>query len=477
MWNPHERVQVFTSPLWYLVLAFARMFSGDPYLNVIIVSLVVYVSTIFVLKAIFRNNLVLLLSIILLSASTAFYDYTSSGLENVLAYFFIAVYILNYRKLFAFRDPHLNHKKESSFRMKVILLLFGLMICVRHDLVLLFLPSTIYAVFKNLKTLSIREWVISAFIAFFPLMLYSLFSLFYYGFPFPNTAYAKLNTHIDKIVLFRQGARYFISSLKYDTITPVVITAVLVISFLRQTEKYLTYLGCGVILSLFYIFYIGGDFMQGRFLSYAYMVSAIFILVRFSEVHTLHFIPAFIVICFYHIFYPHTPCNSPLHYSNKRIEWGIADERGFYFNQMSLYRYLARAPEDTIFPDITWAREGYEFHKMNYRVAIKEAVGVYGYHAGIDKIIVDPLALTDPLLARMPVTVNWWRIGHFWRNIPPGYIESIMTGSEIIVNPKINQYYKKLKIVTQNNRLFAPERLKTIIRFNIGAYDHLLFEE
>jgi len=104
VWNPHNRVQVFTSPLWYFVLALVRTLSSDVYLNVIVVSFILLISTVFVIKAIFKNDSILLLSVLLLSTSNAFFDYTSSGLENVLAYFIIALYILNYLRLFKIQD-------------------------------------------------------------------------------------------------------------------------------------------------------------------------------------------------------------------------------------------------------------------------------------------------------------------------------------------------------------------------------------
>ena len=80
IWNPHERVQVFTSPLWFIVLALARTFSHDVYLNVIVVSLILWLSTLFVLKALHKNNTIFLILIVLFSSSTSFFDYTSSGL-------------------------------------------------------------------------------------------------------------------------------------------------------------------------------------------------------------------------------------------------------------------------------------------------------------------------------------------------------------------------------------------------------------
>ena len=73
IWNPHERVQVYTSPLWYWVVALSRLFYSDLYLNVIIVSLVLWVCTLVALRAIFKNDLVLLGAVLLLVASTAFF--------------------------------------------------------------------------------------------------------------------------------------------------------------------------------------------------------------------------------------------------------------------------------------------------------------------------------------------------------------------------------------------------------------------
>ena len=111
-----------------------------------------------------------------------------------------------------------------------------------------------------------------------------------------------------------------------------------------------------------------------------------------------------------------------------------------------------------------------------YSVIVLRNVGMFGYYSGTEKIIIDPLALTDPLLARLPVTGKW-RIGHFVRKVPDGYVDSLMNGNASIVNPQVNEFYKKLKIVTQNEELFTLERLKTIALFNVGAYNHLLLDE
>ncbi len=472
VWNPHERVQVYTSPLWYFVLSFVRLFSKDVYLNAITTSFILWLSTVLVIKKIFMNNSILFLSILLLSASTAFFDYTSSGLENVLAYLLIAVYLLNY---FEFSGISIFDRKiKPKLRMKVILLMFGLILCIRHDLALLLLPPTIHVVLKNSTIFSKKQWFFWIIVSLSPFILFTLFSLIYYGFPFPNSAYAKLNTGIDKIKIFKQGLKYIYSSLEFDIITLGVISGALAIIFFVSNNSYLKYFGLGIILNLMYVVSIGGDFMQGRFWSYSYLVSVIILLLWFSKVQTRKsLITTTSLVFVFLLFYPHTPFNSPLSYENKKIRMGIADERGYYFEHLSLYKYIFRDKDNNVFPDNRQVAAGNKFRGSAEKIIVKVAVGLFGYYSGTEKIIIDPFAITDPLLARMPVP-GWSRIGHFRRVVPDGYINSVSNGTEVIDNPMLNEFYKKVKIITQDNDLFSPQRIKTIIQFNLGAYNHLL---
>ena len=433
IWNPHERVQVFTSPLWFWLLSFVRIFSSDVYLNAIMMSLFVWILTVFILNKLFINKTILLVSIFLFTASTAFFDYTSSGLENVLAYYFIALYLLNYIRLFSLGAESMKK------RIKIVFLLFGVIICVRHDLAVLLLPSTIYVMRTRLQSFPPKKWIIIVLAALSPFVLWSLFSLLYYGFPFPNTAYAKLNTGIDKIEIFKQGAKYFFSSLRFDTITLVVIGISLILSFTNSTGSHLKYLGYGIIFNLLYIAYVGGDFMQGRFLSYAYMVSVILLLLLLDKNPRFKVKPAvWLAIVLYLLLYPHTPFNSLLNYRNPQIVMGIADERGFYFRNTSLFRYFVTHRKSEVFPSHPWSFEGLQFKKHSDIIRVFQAIGFYGYWSGTNKIIVDPYALSNPLLARMPVRKQW-RVGHYPRDIPGGYIESIINNNEVIADKQINR--------------------------------------
>jgi arabinofuranosyltransferase len=472
VWNPHERVQVYTSPLWYFVLVIFRLFSKDVYLNAIIISFILWLSTVLVIKKIFKNNSIFFLSILLLSASTAFFDYTSSGLENVLAYLLIAIYFLNYFGFSGFSIPDKDVKPE--LRMKITLLMFGLILILRHDLALLLLPPTIYVVSKNSTIFSNKQWFLWIIISLSPFILFTLFSLIYYGSPFPNSAYAKLNIDFDKIKIYKQGIKYILSSLKYDIITLGVISGALVIIFFVSANNYIKYIGYGIILNLMYVVIIGGDFMQGRFFSYSFLVSVIILLLWFSKVHSRKsMITTTSLVFVFLLFYPHTPFNSPLNYENRKQDMGIADERGFYFKHLSLNKYIFRDKDNNVFPNNNLAAKGIKFKEATEYIIIEKRVGIFGYYSGTDKIIIDPLAITDPLLARMPVP-GWSRIGHFRREIPPGYINSVSDGTEVIEDPMLNEFYNKVRIITQDTDLFALQRIKTIILFNLGFYNHLL---
>ena len=43
-----------------------------------------------------------------------------------------------------------------------------------------------------------------------------------------------------------------------------------------------------------------------------------------------------------------------------------------------------------------------------------------------------------------------------------------------IVPANLNELYKRLAVVTQTDDLWSVERLKTILLFNLGAFDHLM---
>jgi hypothetical protein len=59
--------------------------------------------------------------------------------------------------------------------------------------------------------------------------------------------------------------------------------------------------------------------------------------------------------------------------------------------------------------------------------------------------------------------------------VPAGYIASVSTAQNRIVDPALHEYYDKLLIIT-TGPIFTTERFRTIWRMNTGAYSGLIEE-
>ena len=81
---------------------------------------------------------------------------------------------------------------------------------------------------------------------------------------------------------------------------------------------------------------------------------------------------------------------------------------------------------------------------------------------------IDNCALADPLLARLPAQPDpKWRIGHFMRQIPANYVDSVRSGTNLLLDPVTKNYYDSIRIVTRGP-LLSYERLREILRLNLG---------
>ena len=316
-----------------------------------------------------------------------------------------------------------------------------------------------------------RTWraVGLAALGFAPLLLWLAFSLFYYGFPFPNTAYAKLATGIPPAALARQGMAYLLNSLRWDPVTLAIIFAALGLAVATRRAGVLV-VAAGIALYLLYIIRIGGDFMSGRFLA-APLLAAVALLIvvggqRLRRPVLMVSAAAILGLGLIgHI--PYWLAGRPSGESARR-DGDIADERAYYTPYTGLFQ-AARAPHP-------WAEQGDVLRGAGAAVIEHGNVGFLGYYAGPAVHIVDRNGLTDPLLARLPVRDPAdWRIGHFRREVPAGYVETLRTGQNVIENRELAAYYDVLRAVTRGP-LWSRSRLAAVWRINRGDYNHLLPE-
>lgn len=101
-------------------------------------------------------------------------------------------------------------------------------------------------------------------------------------------------------------------------------------------------------------------------------------------------------------------------------------------------------------------------------------IGMYGYCAGLNLIVIDNLALGEPFLARLPKPEKReWRAGHFHRDYPRGFLESrnhgVNSGVNYLQDPELAALWRDVTLLTRAP-LFAPERWHAIWRINRGHY-------
>jgi hypothetical protein len=113
------------------------------------------------------------------------------------------------------------------------------------------------------------------------------------------------------------------------------------------------------------------------------------------------------------------------------------------------------------------------FRRENLKVAVHSGIGYSGLHAGPGVHFLDPLALADPLLARLPYVPEWRLVpGHFKRHIPIGYFDSLPDHENQIADPALREYYGQLRTITRGE-IWDRARLRTIVAFNLGRFDYL----
>lgn len=449
-WNVVERVQSYTHPLWLFIISFIYFFTHEIFFSSLILSILISLATIYILiftlSVSIENKLLTLFALIF---SKAFMDYSTSGLENPLTHLLLVIYAYLYFK-------------EDVTKKNVFLLSFisSLILLNRMDCILLILPSLAFYLFKYRKQAN----YLIVFLGFLPFLLWELFSLWYYGFLFPNTAYAKLNTGINKFDLMYQGLVYYYSSFKLDPLTITVIIALLIIVVVKKDRKYFPFV-IGTGFYLIYIISIGGDFMAGRFFSSPFLISLI-ILGGLTIKNTRGFLFLFSLIIIV----------GALNIENLFIKNygiidknGISDERLFYYRSSNLI-YGIKGLNVPNFP--TWVEDGKRAREENLEFASLYSIGFFGFYAGPNCFVLDKLALTDPFLARLPTTKNW-RIGHFFRKVPDGYEETLKTGRNQIKDTNLAKYYDKIFLITRGN-LFDWGRVKEIWKINSGQYSYLI---
>ena len=474
-WNISERVQAYTNPLYLFATIPLFAITQDIYLSSIILSVsLTMLAALWILYPTGKKNLwIFAFSIVLLTTSKAFIDFSTSGLENSFTYLLLALF---YREFLT---------KEQAWEGKTFLKLCfiaSLALINRMDSILLMLPALGYCFFVKFKP----KKILYGFIGFVPFIVWEAFSLIYYGFFIPNTAYAKLNIATETIRMIKDGWRYILVTNKFgDNITLVAIFASIVLGviFMKRAQRKYLITASSIVLYLLYIIKVGGDFMVGRFLAAPLFLAIILInysLLEYFKEKSLDKKMTILVLAttlMVGCISPASPITSHVSYHRTTDyilpQRNVSDARKAYFADGSLVYYVlnnVRQGYDAERPIHDWGREGVTMDPNE--VYIKSGIGFIGYFCPEETFIIDRLALADPLLSRITAPPNQ-RIAHYQRGIPKGYYDTVSSGKNVIDHPSLHAYYDKLKLIVSGD-IFDPERLKTIWEFNMGKYDYLM---
>lgn len=473
-WNPGERVQAYTNPLWMFLIAGVYAICGEINVAVLSLSIVTSLAAIgFYAWKLPKGPLAAILGLAILGMSKAFIDFSTSGLENPLTHLLMLVFYAT-----------LLRESRSRGALLAISSAAGFCCMNRMDTILLFAPGILLVWWEcaqqrnTLKTNSATDiaqrtgyWraSMSVLCGFLPIALWIAFATLYYGFPFPNTAYAKLNVGADPLRMLQQGWYYLLNSLRLDPLTPMIIVAGLLSPLaLRSRAAWAIGLGCALYLA--YVMRIGGDFMSGRMIA-APLLAGVVLLTGVIRLPASSALPALLVVTIVGMSNPLAPIHKLDDYLSGITlfdnHW-VADERYVY----SPWTRLVDAPPRRALQNHPYWERGLQFRRIaESRTGVSAFVcaqlGFTGAACGPQVHIVDEYALADVLLARMPVRPDSdFRIGHFSRSIPAGYVESIEAGENQLTDPRQHRMLDQIWLITRGS-LFSTRRLQAIVDANL----------
>ena len=465
-WNAYERVQVYTHPLWMLLISGFYFLTHEMYYTSVFVSIVVTSMAVALFAfGIARTKSLACFGVLVFAFSRAFVDYSTSGLENPLTHLILGLFLFVYLK------------SEPSFRVVFLLsLIGGLGMLNRLDTSLLFMP----VIFQSACEIPRLRALAAVVFGFLPFLIWEIFSLIYYGFLIPNTAYAKLEVGISRIELVKQGTYYFWNSLQWDLLTLVVVATSIALCLVTKNKRH-RYAVLGVALYLIYVLLIGGDFMSGRYFSAPVFVAVIILATSNIGLTIRQMLAVFGATILIGTISLKPPIISGAGYGTGepgRLEGalvgtfdnhGIADERAYYYK----YSGLLNARAGLEMPSSPLVEKG-RLQSLKHKPAVAWSnIGFFGFFAGPEVYIIDRYAISNPLLARLPINTNstnsltgtHWRIGHIPRKLPDGYIESLSTGKNRIVDVETSELYDTLVLITKGD-IFDHARLEAIWKIN-----------
>jgi len=474
--NATEAVQGYTHPLWFLIWTGIGSLTNAWVLGILIASITFATTAAAILLWKTQSLSRIIVVTTALVFSNAFMEYSTSGLENPLSYLFVATLFT-----LALNIPSnaTSQNKSTIWAIATGLTVAGVFLT-RMDLILLIAPPALFVLWQLRRNLKVI--LIAGITTLIPVITWFAWTKFAYNTWLPNTATAKANLDIPRGELLLQGFNYFWVSLENDPITFIAIITAITIALATKNQLAQTW-SLGIALYLGYVWWIGGDFMAGRFFAVPLLV-AVFIIASTRTDPREAKIPVIVLATVGSItavalatFAGNTPVSLTAP-DTQRWEAGsnrngnIVDERGFYVqNNRDLRFFLNNSQVPMFNPDFVGVKaidpQIRSLNEINYLVqnwppntigeplqipvgVISECglLGTIGIALGPQNHVIDTCALTDRFLATIPFTPNpneGWKPGHFERVSPEGYEAAVAQNNpELIVDPNYREQLTQL---------------------------------
>lgn len=426
-YNATEAVQAYTHPAWFL-LWIALGSATDAWVTVMLVASVSLagVATALVL---WRAQTItrIVVTALLLVLSNAFVEYSTSGLENPLGFAALGA-------LFLVAERVLADTTRREARLSLLLgMVAALALLTRFDYVLLLLPALGYTAWRlRRRAASLLALVIGVLA---PLLVWVTWSWSTYRAVLPNTLEAKTNVDIPRLELIDRGLDYVAASSLSDWVTLLGIVGGLVLA-MAFGGGYLRSWAWGVIAYLAYVVAIGGDFMAFRFLAVPLYLSVMLIAaVPLPELsRTYRWAGAGVAAAVGLAVLVVAPPSAVSSIDGPRWDLleraAVADERGYTIGLAGLSPALVQRQAQA-WPD------GPLPGGIPTTVLVQcGGLGGLGMANGPTTHVVDTCGLADRFIAGLPFPYKAdgdWRVGHFERDIPEGYLAAIAANDPSLV--------------------------------------------
>jgi arabinofuranosyltransferase len=421
VWNMGERVQVSTSLPWQILLLPLGL--TDPVKGLAALVFFLSLMAFFITMKMVRDFPTLVVVTASWLFSTATKLYLVSGLETPLVAILLCLCVFYWKR---------NPWAWAFF--------VGCLPATRHDLIMVAVPLAVAGsgtLMKNPRSL---------YLLIFPFFVNVVFSVFYFGSPFPNTAYAKLGANIPFPEIADAGSEYIIRSFQLDPSLWILAIAAVWILWRADRSLGIAILAGGAF-SVFYAWAVAGDYMLGRFLIPMAILS-ISCLAKYSI--TIRESSVITSLLLFGFFLTHIRGDGP------------ASDHRFLKPQDLPSIPLGKLFSEEPFADLEWAEIGRRLQPHDR--TLQGSIGIMGYFSHNSHHIKDFLALADPMLARLPSPYKLdWRPGHFDRIIPEGSWDWDTRGEvSSFKDPELTDLARLLKSAHKDS-LFSRKRFSSIV--------------